>query len=72
MKRRRLEIIAFRRRTTIVLRDRQEHALSGPLALHEAASPSTPADPPQAEGDDLNSSSHPVSATDLEITERRK
>ena len=70
--RRRLEITAFRRRTTIVLRDREEHVLSEQLAPREPASPSAPTDRSQAGGDDLNSASLPASATDLEIAERQK
>ena len=66
-KRRRIRITTFRRRTTIILRDKQEGGSMEPPPRHVDASPSVLADPPQAEGDDLNPTGRAASAGPLEL-----
>lgn len=53
-KRRRIEITAFRRRTTIVLRDKLKGDPIEPPPRHVDASQPAPADWPQEEGADLS------------------
>ena len=53
-KRRRIEIMAFRRRTTIVSRDKLKGDPIEPPPCHVDASHPAPADWPQAEGADLS------------------
>jgi len=53
-KRLRIEVTAFRRRTTIILRDRLEGSPAEPPPRHGEASHTAPADPPRAEGADPN------------------
>ena len=71
-KRRRIEITAFRRRTTIILRDKLKGGPIEPPPRHVDASHLAPADSPQAEGADLNLTSQAASAGQLEIPAGRK
>ncbi len=66
---RRIVITAFRRRTTIILRDKPEGDPIEPPPRHGDAAHTAPARPPQAEGDDPNPSGHAASAGQLEIPE---
>ena len=71
-KRRRIEIRAFRRRTTLILRDGPEHVFMEPSPLHRDVSHPASADSSQAQEDKLNPSGHAASAGQLEIPEGRK
>ena len=70
-KRRHIEITAFRRRTTIILRDKPKGGAIEPPPRHVDAPHPAPADAPLTEGDELNPPSHAASAGRLEIPEGR-
>ena len=67
-KRRRIQITAFRRRTTIILREELQGSPYEPPPLHLAASNPAPADLPQLEGANLNQSGQTSSASQTEIS----